>query len=152
MAPHRAIIVRAGREPFEVAFLLAATTVGLVLIAGPERPASVRAAMPVLVQTLWEWGLFGLGLLGLLGLLLQGRRLAAGLLVEGAAMALGSSALTMYGIALFAVAGARAAAAGGFVLAFAIGALFRLVRIVHDARLVVATDRAGDVPERCRNG
>lgn len=128
------LVVRSGREPFEVAFLISCLAVGVALLVTPDFPASVSVTMPLLLQHLWTGGLIATGLLGGLGLALQGKQLVRGLLVELAGLSIGCAAELMYGVALFTVSGGKAAAAGGFVLAFACGAAARLYRILTDLR------------------
>lgn len=119
--------------PFEVAVLCAATVAGLALVASDNRPRSVAEAMPPLVQGSWEWALLVTGLVGLAGIYWP-RSPLVGVAVElGALVLLGTSTL-MYAIALYAISGAQALAAGSFVAAVGCASWWRAGQIIHDLR------------------
>lgn len=141
----RPVTVTSGRHPFEVVYLAAALAAGVALLVADVRPGSVRQAMPLLVQAIWEVGLILAGLIGLVGLWWQSHRLDDGLTVETIGVGVLGTVTTMYAVALYAVSGTQALAAGAFVGATAIGSWWRIVQIIRDLRrLAVAVADDGD--------
>ncbi|GAB7039694.1 MULTISPECIES: hypothetical protein [Catenuloplanes] len=141
----RPLTLATGRHPFEVSTLLAALIVGVALqLGGAVTPRSVSTAMPPTIQTVWAIGLIVAGAVGLIGLAWPRTALLAGLALELAGVAVLGAAATMYSIALYAVSGAQAIAAGGFVSAVAIASWWRWVQIILDLRRL---GRAADVGE-----
>jgi hypothetical protein len=132
----RALVVNTGRHPFEVAFFIAAIAVGVILIASGTSPASASSAMPVVVQGLWKAGLIIGGLTGLSAAWSQKANIWRGLGIELFTMAILGSALAMYAVALFAVSGMAALAAGGFVTAFGAACWWRFGQILNDLRKI----------------
>ncbi len=124
---------RERQHPFQVLFLVACVTVGVVLIASGTRPRSVETAMPALIQAVWEIMLIAGGITGLVATGWRGSP-ATALAVELGALAILGSATTMYAIALVAVSGVAAAAAATFVGAFSTAAWWRVAQIVRVAR------------------
>lgn len=117
----------ASRHPFEVALLGAATTAGVALLV-VGRPRSVTEAMPVLVQSVWEVALVLTGVVGLAGVYWRGHA-SVGLGIELGAMVLLGTATAMYAIALFAISGLQALAAGAFLAAIGAASWWRAGQI-----------------------
>lgn len=144
----RPVQITSGRHPFEVSFLVAALLCGLTLLVAGQRPASVTAAMPGLVQAAWEIGLVVAGLVGVAGVTWRGR-LSTALGVELLGVTTLGTATTMYAIALYVVSGLAAIAAGAFVTAVAVASWWRVAQIVRDLRRVARAAESGalaDVP------
>ena len=125
-----AVQMRRGRDPFEVTLLVATLACGIALIISDARPRSVTSAMPALVELTWEWGLIVAGVVGLVAVLWRGD-LAIALGVELGAMVLLGTTTSMYAIALFAVSGKAALAAGSFITAVAVAAWWRAAQILR---------------------
>lgn len=122
--------------------LAAAAACGCALLVADARPRTVSESMPAMVQVIWEVGLLVCGLVGLVGVGWRGHP-ATGLGVElGALMLLGSST-AMYGIALFAVAGLQATAAGTFIAAVSAASWWRSTQIVRDLRRIALASAGG---------
>lgn len=148
MSPLRPVQIASGRHPFEVAVLIAAVACGIALVVSDRRPASVTASMNVTVQTLWQVGLIVAGVVGLVGLFWPGD-LSTSMGVELIGMILLGTVTTMYGLALFVVAGWEAIAAGAFVVAVAVAAWARTAQVLRDRRRVgraAQKGRTADVP------
>lgn len=144
----RPVTVVTGRHPFEVAMLAAATVSGLALALTDTSPRSAATAMPGLVEVVWQVFLIAVGGIGLAGVFWPGRLLAQ-LGTEAVGVVLLGTATTMYSVALFAVAGSQALAAGSFVTAAALASWVRLFQIWRDLRRAAAAGRRGkmaDVP------
>lgn len=123
----------AGRHPFEVATLAASATAGLTLLIADERPRSVAEAMPPLLQDTWEIALIVAGVVGLAGVYWPGLPLV-GVGAELSAVVVLGTATAMYAIALFAISGWQALAAGAFIAAVGLASWARASSIVRDLR------------------
>jgi hypothetical protein len=124
------------QHPFQVLFCLACVVVGLILAASDTKPQSIAAAMPGFVQGAWQVLLVVGGSVGLTAAFWRGN-LATALAVElGALIALGA-ALSMYCIALFAVAGLAAVASGTFVGTFGAACWWRTTQITRSVRAYI---------------
>ncbi|MFY1595500.1 hypothetical protein [Micromonospora sp. WMMD737] len=131
-----------------MAVLVAAVACGVALVATDRRPASVTAAMPATVQTLWEVGLVVAGVVGLVGICWSGT-LSTSMGVELIGMILLGTVTAMYGVALYVVSGMAAIAAGAFVVAVAVASWARAVQVLRDLRRVgraAQNGRTADVP------
>lgn len=142
----RPVQVTSGRHPFEVAVLAAAALCGAALITTGVSPRSVAAAMPDIVQTLWQVGLLAGGTIGLVGAFWPGK-LAAQLGAEAVGVTCLGTATTMYTVALFAVTGSQALAAGSFVGAVAVASWTRIVQIASDLHKVAAASAHGNTAD-----
>ena len=141
----RPVPVTSGRHPFEVAVLAASAVAGLLLFATDTSPGSVREGMPGAVQTVWQVGLVVAGVVGLVGLWWQGRRLDDGLAVETVGVGGLGTVCAMYTAALFVVSGTQAIAAGAFVAAVAAASWWRIGQIIKDMhRGVAAAEEDGE--------
>ncbi len=128
----RTVPVVSGRHPFQVAVLVAAVSVGTVLAITAAVPKSA-AAMPPLVQALWVFLLISSGAVALLGAFWRGHvGTALGLELAGVLLLAGGT--SMYAVALFAVSGMQALAAGGFVVSLAGASWWRAGQIRRDLR------------------
>lgn len=137
---HRILVT--GRNPFEAAILAAAAVAGVALLVVGQRPRSIAEAMPPLVQDTWEIALIVSGLIGLAGIYWPGPALA-GIGAELSALVVLGTATTMYAIALAAISGWQALAAGSFVAAVGVASWCRAGLIVRDLRrLARATEAA----------
>ncbi|MCZ7478925.1 hypothetical protein [Micromonospora sp. WMMC273] len=128
--------------------LLTVLIAGMVLLISGERPRSVTTAMPALVLLLWEIGLVGAGVIGLMGVTWRGQ-LSTGLAVELLGLILLGSASTMYAVAVYVVSGWGAVVAGSYVIAAAGASWWRAGQIVRDlSRVARAASRGyiADVP------
>lgn len=132
MSPWRTLRIARGGGPFQVCTLAACLVVGLLLVVAPP-PTTVQSAMPPLVQTCWQFGLIVAGVLGLAGAWWPGR-FGTGLGVELAGVITMGTTTTMYGIAIAAIAGTTALAAGSFVSALAVASWWRTAQIIRDLR------------------
>jgi hypothetical protein len=144
----RPVQITSGRHPFEVATLVAVLAAGVALLATGDRPKSVTAAMPILVQATWEIGLIVAGVVGLAGITWRGR-LSTALGVELGGVACLGTVTTMYAIALAVVTGTQAIAAGAIVGGLAVASWWRIWQIVADLRRIARAAEAGavvDVP------
>jgi hypothetical protein len=130
---HSGRTIVSGRDPFEVTFLVAALVCGIALVVSHRRPLAITAAMPVVVQEVWEVGLILVGIVGLLGIAWRGQ-FATGLGVELCSLVLLGTTTSMYSIALFAVSGTMALAAGSFITAVAVASWWRSAQIMRDLR------------------
>ncbi|GGK89080.1 hypothetical protein [Mangrovihabitans endophyticus] len=129
--PVRPVRVVNGRHPYEVAILAASACCGLALALTDTSPRSAATAMPGVVEVLWQVLLVAGGVIGLFGAFWPGR-LVAQLGTEAAGVVLLGTATSMYSVALFAVAGLQALAAGAFVAAAAVASWVRLWQIGRD--------------------
>jgi hypothetical protein len=142
----RPVKVVTGRHPFEVAILAAAAVCGLALALTDTSPRSAAAAMPGVVEVLWQVFLVGGGAIGLVGVFWPGKLLAQ-LGTEAVGVVLLGTATTMYSVALFTIAGMQALAAGSFVTAAALASWTRLWQIWRDLRRAAAAERGGRMAE-----
>lgn len=140
----RPVKVVTGRQPFEVAILVASACCGLALALTDTSPKSAATAMPGLIQVLWQVFLIVGGIVGLIGIFFPGR-LIAQLGTEAVGVMLVGTATTMYSIALFTVSGLQALAAGAFVTAVAVAGWWRIGQIWHDLRRVFLAEQEGQV-------
>lgn len=130
MSPWRALHVIRGGSPFQVCTLAACLAVGLVLVVTPP-PVTVRSAMPPIVQNCWQFGLIAAGVLGLVGVWWPGR-FGTGLCLELAGVITMGTVTTMYGVAIAAIAGLAALAAGAFICGLAVASWWRTYQIIRD--------------------
>ncbi|MFI5839465.1 hypothetical protein ACIA8K_07095 [Catenuloplanes sp. NPDC051500] len=146
----RPLTLATGRHPYEVCTLIAALTIGVVLqVGGAVAPRSVSTAMPPTVQAAWETGLVIAGALGLAGVAWPRRRLLPGLGLELVGITVLGTVSAMYSIALYAVTGMQAVAAGAFVTGTAVASWWRWGQIIRDLRRLGRAAEAGttiDVP------
>lgn len=136
------ILVTTGRTPFEVTILAAATTAGIALLAAGERPRSVAEAMPAAVQSIWEIALIVSGLVGLAGVYWPGPSVT-GFGAELSAVVVLGTATAMYAIALFAISGLQALAAGAFIAAVSGASWWRAGQIWADLQRVLHANTGG---------
>lgn len=142
----RPLQIASGRHPFEIAVLITAVACGVTLVVTDTRPASVTAAMPAPVQTLWEVGLVVSGVVGLVGVTWTGA-LATSMGVELIGMVLLGTVTCMYAVALYVVSGTAAIAAGAFVCGIAAAAWVRAAQVLMDLRRVGRAAEAGSVAD-----
>jgi hypothetical protein len=126
------IRITSGRHPYEVALLIAAPLVGVIMILSSARPRSM-AAMPMPVSVIWIALLIVAGATGLAGVWWPGR-IELSLSIEAVGVLVLGSATSMYTVAVLATTGFAAAAAGGFSAAIAGGSWWRLSQIQRDLR------------------
>ncbi|GLY21708.1 hypothetical protein [Micromonospora sp. NBRC 101691] len=138
----RPVTVTTGRHPFEVAVLAAALLCGVALTITGLRPTSVTTGMPGTVQAIWQFGLIAAGGVGLAGVWWRGH-LSVALGIELVGVATLGTVTTMYAIALYAVSGRQAIAAGAFVAGVAFAAWWRVAQIGVDLHRVTAAINAG---------
>lgn len=142
----RPIRVVTGRHPFEVAILAASAVCGLALALTDTSPRSAAAAMPGLIEVLWQMFLVAGGTIGLVGVFWPGRLLAQ-LGTEAVGVVLLGTATTMYSFALLAVVGMQGLAAASFVTAAASASWVRLWQIWRDLRKAMIAERNGHMAE-----
>ena len=143
-AGRQPVTVVTGRHPFEVLVMIAALTVGIALIAVDQPPKSVAAAMPEGLQVAWQIGLILAGMIGLAGITWLGR-LGTSLAIEVVGIIILGAATSMYGLALYAVSGVQAIAAGAFVSAIAVASWWRVWQIIRDLRRIARAVAAADI-------
>lgn len=127
-----------GRNPFEVFMLVWCVFVGSTLLLGAPKPGSVQELLSPWMVTTWCILLCIGGLVGLVGV--WTRELILSLLVERVAMIVISPSGVLYSVAIFVKAGSVGAPAASIVMAFAIAALGRLIRIqgyLHSYRMLL---------------
>ncbi|MFG2010197.1 hypothetical protein ACGFNF_14110 [Micromonospora sp. NPDC048868] len=137
--PHNRI--RSRHQPFEIAIMATAPVCGVLLIVLDARPQSVEMAMPGPIQVGWESGLIVAGVAGLLGVLWPGR-LSTGLGIELASVLVLGTITGMHAVALAVVAGAQGVAAMAFIVAVAVGSVWRAVQIALDLRRLAVAGQA----------
>lgn len=125
----RPVTVATGRHPFELAFLFAATAVGVLLLVTGHRPRSAET-MPHWVQVVWPPALVVGGVVALAGL--WWRPLERGLWIERVGVILLGGALSLYTVALIRYSGMGAAAPAGFTGAFGLGSWWRAMQVGRD--------------------
>ncbi|MBM0279703.1 hypothetical protein [Micromonospora tarensis] len=125
--------IRSRHQPYEVAVLIAAPICGTLMMILNVRPTSVQTSMPAPIQAAWELGLIAVGVGGLLGILWPGR-LSTGLGLELASVLVLGTITSMYTVALLVMTGRNSIVATSFVLAVAVGSLWRAAQIVVDLR------------------
>lgn len=135
------VSVVTGRHPYQVAIHASAICCGLALAATDRVPKSAAEAMPTPVQVLWVALLLSSGLATLVGTWWRGRT-STGLRLELAGVLLLAGGTGMYAVALFAISGWQAAAAGSFIAGIAIGSWWRAVQILRDVRHLGEVERS----------
>lgn len=126
--------MHSGRHPFEVFVLAASAAAGAALqVSGTPPPASVQAAMPPVLETVWELGLIVAGVTGLIGVWWRGHPVT-GLGVETLGVGALGTGMAMYTVAIAAYAGARGLSGGLFLGALAVGSWWRVAQIVRIIR------------------
>ncbi|MGC4856165.1 hypothetical protein ACLQ24_22955 [Micromonospora sp. DT4] len=132
----RYLRIRSRQQPYEIAVLTTAPVCGILMMALDVRPTSVQTSMPAPVQVAWEIGLITVGACGLLGILWPGR-LSTGLGIELASVLVLGTITGMYAAALIALWSQQTLVAVSFVLAVAVGSLWRAVQLAVDLRRLV---------------
>lgn len=135
------VSVVTGRHPYQAAIHASAICCGLALAVTDRVPKSAAEAMPTPVQVLWVALLLSSGLAALAGAWWRGPAVR-GMKVELAGVLLLAGGTGMYAVALFAISGEQAAAAGSFVAGIAIGSLVRAVQIMRDVRHIREAERS----------
>lgn len=149
----RAVQIRTGRSPFEVAALAASLLIGVALLLVPQRPQSLTHAQPGWVQAVWCGAAIFAGAVGLVGVYWPGAhrdsvRLELALSIELVGVFAFSCISTMDALALSAF-GWVAIPSGLFTAAFAYGGWWRVGEIVRDRKRlarVVETGRVVEMP------
>ena len=144
--PHRMrpVQVTRGNHPFELLVLAACAIVGVVLLASDARPRSVEQGMAEEIQAIWEVGLVVAGTVSLVGALWRGK-LTTALGIEVAGLFVFGGVTAMYAVAMFAVVGLQAMAAGTFVASLSAASWWRIVQIISDLGKVARASQAGAV-------
>lgn len=135
------VSVVTGRHPYQVAIHASAIACGLALAVTDRVPKSAAEAMPTPVQVLWVTLLLSSGLAALVGSWWRGRT-STGMKVELAGVLLLAGGTGMYAVALFAISGEQAAAAGAFIGGIAVGSWWRAVQIMRDVRHLAQIQRS----------
>lgn len=148
MGPHRSgqtradvrpVSVTTGRHPYEVAVHAAAVACGLALAVTDRLPRSAAEAMPDPVQALWVVLLIASGTIAITGAFWRGPAPTA-LRVEMAGVLLLGVGTSMYAIALVAISGEQATAAGSFLAGITVASWWRAGQIVGDLRRLAAAE------------
>lgn len=134
--PASRIVTGRGRPEEQVLLLWSALLGGIGLLRATPPPGSLENLLPAWQIALWYWLMLAGGALGLVGCWWPRRRLVRGLLLEQAAQSLMFTACLMYTVTLFAAAGLRATAAGGFLGAWAVVSLIRGLQIHRDIAIL----------------
>lgn len=127
------LVVRGGRDPFEVMFLIACVLAGISgLIFGASSP-NLAVALPGDTQTYWFAGVLVGSVLGLVGAF---SKPPTGLVIERVGLALLSGLCGAYGVSII-LNSANGALVGMFVtLAFGVASLIRVWQIGVDLRVL----------------
>lgn len=150
----RPLQVASGRQPFQVAIMVASIFLGLCLAITDRIPNSAQKTMHDAVLTTWVAMLIAAGVLALAGTFWRGAFKTA-LRLETAGVLMLAGGASMYSVAVFAVSGWAALIAGGYVAAIACGSWWRAQELVRDvrklarstvARVPVLVEDAGDAP------
>lgn len=142
----RPIQVSTGRNPFEVAILVAAVLAGVTTLVHGVPPRSVLATMSPLIQQVWQYELLGGGMLGLVGVWWPGKLFAA-LQLERIGVGVLGAATTMYAIGIAVYTGLAGVVAGSFVVAIALSCWARVVLITRDIHRADRATRTGCTAE-----
>lgn len=129
----RALQIASGRQPFQVAIMVASIFLGLCLTITDKIPNSAQRTMHPTVLTTWIVMLISAGVIALTGTLWRGAFRTA-LRLETAGVLLLAGGASMYTVAVFAVSGWSATIAGGYVAAIACGAWWRAWQLYRDVR------------------
>lgn len=129
----RPVSVTSGRHPYQVAVHASAIACGVALAIAGRTPKSATEAMPGPVQGLWVVLLISAGIVAIGGAFWRGRA-ATGLRVELAGVLLLGGGTSMYAVALFAVSGMQATAAGAFLIGIAAASYWRAWQLGRDVR------------------
>jgi hypothetical protein len=138
--------ITSGRHPYEVALLIAAPSVGVIMLLSDPRPRPIATAMPMPVSAVWIALLILSGATGLAGVWWPGR-IEMSLSIEAVGVLVLGSATSMYTVAVLAVAGLAGAAAGGFGAAVAGGSWWRLTQIWRDLGKLDDAVKAQTMPQ-----
>ncbi|MFY1620483.1 hypothetical protein [Micromonospora sp. WMMD736] len=132
----RYLRIRSRHQPYEVAVLITAPLCGIMMMVLDIRPTSIQTSMPTPLQAAWEVGLIAVGVCGLLGILWPGR-LSTGLGIELASVLVLGTIAGMYAVALLALWNQQSLVASSFVVAVAVGSLWRAAQLAVDLRRLV---------------
>ncbi|WP_433730963.1 hypothetical protein ACQP2Y_21465 [Actinoplanes sp. CA-051413] len=129
----RPLQIASGRQPFQVAIMVASVFLGLALTITDRVPNSAAKTMHPAVLNAWVGMLLLAGTLALVGVFWSGAfRTALRLETAGVLMLAGGS--SMYAVAVFSVSGWAALIAGGYTTAIAFGCWWRAYQLVRDVR------------------
>jgi hypothetical protein len=129
----RPVQIASGRQPFQIAIMVASLFLGLTLAVSDEIPNSAQKTMHGAVIATWIVMLISAGILSLVGIFWKGAFRTA-LRLELAGVLLLAGGASMYVVALFSVSGWAALIAGGYVTAIALGSWWRAGELVRDVR------------------
>lgn len=136
----RPVSVTTGRHPYEVAVHASAVACGVALTVTDRLPRSAAEAMPTPVQALWVALLITSGVTAIAGAFWRGPAPTA-LRVELAGVLLLGVGTAMYAVALFAITGTQATAAGSFLMGIAVASWWRTGQIVGDLRRLAVAEK-----------
>jgi hypothetical protein len=129
----RPLQIASGRQPFQVAIMVASVFLGLCLAVTDQIPNSAQRTMHDGVLATWIVMLVSAGALALAGTFWRGAFRTA-LRIESAGVLMLAGGASMYTVAVFAVSGWAALIAGGYVAAIACGAWWRAGELLKDIR------------------
>lgn len=132
-AERRPLHIVSGRQPFQIAVMVASLFLGLVLAVTDTIPNSAQRTMHGAVIVTWIFMLVSAGTLSLAGIFWTGSFRTA-LRLEMAGVLLLAGGASMYVVALFSVSGWSALIAGGYVTAIALGSWWRGWELLRDIR------------------
>lgn len=132
-ADHRPLQIASGRQPFQIAIMVASLFLGITLAVSDQIPNSAQRTMHGAVVVTWVVMLISAGTLSLTGIFWKGSFRTA-LRLEMAGVLLLAGGASMYVVAVFSVSGWAALIAGGYVAAIALGSWFRAWQLFLDIR------------------
>lgn len=129
--PVKPLVLTSGRaNPFEVLLLVACTFTGVFgLVAPGSGSRTIDQFIPHPWTVVFYAALFVSAALALAGVFL---RMPLALLIERVGMAVLSSLLLVYGLAVYALHGLSVGVAGAIILSFGVAAVLRVVQISRD--------------------
>lgn len=128
----RTLLVRRGRDPFQVLILTGCALASVALVALSVIPSALHL-LPLPIVIAWEIVLALGGFAGLLGTWWRGD-INTALLVQGAGLLMAACMLSYYVISAFWLSGVQALAGGMLLASIAASCWWRLIQIIVDLR------------------
>jgi len=126
------LLVRSGRNPFEVLLLVACAMAGVIGLVAPNASANaITAALPHWEVLCWYSGLLAGGVISLAGVFARG---VTSLFVERVGIILLACLMLAYALALFAQVGIRGVLPASITGLFAVACAVRFVYITTDLK------------------
>lgn len=129
------LAITSGRHPYQIAMHASAVAAGVLMMWSDEWPRSAEDTMSRPILWLWVALLILSGVGGAAVVWWRGELLTALRIELGGVVLLGTGT-SMYALALWAVAGSQALAAGAFFSGISVGSWWRAVQVWRDVRRV----------------